>query len=424
MKIGIGITTCGRRDLFEKCYDHIRKFLPQNAVISIADDTLTRYGVGYSKNRNIKELLAAGCTDIFLFDDDCYPIAHGWEKKYIESNEAHLSHIWHFSGKPYKDGMLTHSWECGCFLYYHRSCFEKCGYFPVYTRGMGEHTHMALKIFNFGLNSAPFLSFPFTDKFIFSHDEKSPVSSSIERTNRNGYCRYWLREERQPNRHKLPYSDRPKDLIITCTLSRDLDPQRGTYLSINNSYVSELRRSIKFGELIILSDTDKISGSIPVGNSITNNPYINRWHYILEYILSNNVGGRVWLVDASDVTQLNHDPFHFMKEWTIYCGTEQSTLSSPWMQNPGTQGVFPALFAEKNRHRQILNCGVVGGYTGIIIPFLKDLISELQKNKSIFDMGVFNALLYNGKYAYVTKDITTKFKAYESNNKIAYWKHK
>jgi len=84
--IGIGITTRNRHQIFPKTLSQIKKFQPQNSRICIVNDSDDehRLGIARAKNRCLKEL--QDCEHIFLFDDDIYPIKHGWAEFYIDAS--------------------------------------------------------------------------------------------------------------------------------------------------------------------------------------------------------------------------------------------------------------------------------------------------------------------------------------------------
>ena len=83
--IGIGITTRNRYKIFPKTLANIKKFQPENSRIEIVNDSDDehRLGIARAKNRCLKAL--EDCEHIFLFDDDIYPIKHGWAEFYIDA---------------------------------------------------------------------------------------------------------------------------------------------------------------------------------------------------------------------------------------------------------------------------------------------------------------------------------------------------
>jgi glycosyltransferase involved in cell wall biosynthesis len=118
--IGVGITTRNREYVFRKTLQEIRKFLPQSAKLVVVDDNSDkrkhnlkvdeyfyfkqRAGIAKAKNKCIE--LLENCDDIFLFDDDFYPIKRGWEKIYIAAKDLtgcqHMCFTFDFGAIPEK----------------------------------------------------------------------------------------------------------------------------------------------------------------------------------------------------------------------------------------------------------------------------------------------------------------------------------
>ena len=89
-RIGIGITTHNRKDVFEKTFEEIKKYAPAGAEIVVVDDASTapvagatyrfseNVGIARAKNKCMELLYNAGCDHFFLFDDDTYPVHRGY----------------------------------------------------------------------------------------------------------------------------------------------------------------------------------------------------------------------------------------------------------------------------------------------------------------------------------------------------------
>lgn len=115
-KIGIGITTLNRRDIFMRALREMDRCTTKDVPIVVVDDgsdipvpKVNRItvrirnnhprGIAHGKNQCIAALMAMPeVTDLFLFDDDVWPTEFGWEKTYLESDEQHLSHQPRFNG--------------------------------------------------------------------------------------------------------------------------------------------------------------------------------------------------------------------------------------------------------------------------------------------------------------------------------------
>src|SRR5690606_9326345 len=103
-RIGVGITTHNRPDVFAQTLRKMREHLPAGARLVVVDDASTNpvaeatyrfeknVGIARAKNKCLE--LLADCEHIFLFDDDCAPVVDGWERPYIDSPEPHLAFSW------------------------------------------------------------------------------------------------------------------------------------------------------------------------------------------------------------------------------------------------------------------------------------------------------------------------------------------
>jgi len=130
MKIGVGVITTGLRGVNRAVF----RFKPADAEIKIHVDA-DRRGPAVSRNIVLKQLYDAGCEAIFMFDDDCYPIAAGWADYFID--QAGKSGI-HFFGIPesFKSELLSVDGEIarwhaivGCFSFQTRHAMELVGYY-------------------------------------------------------------------------------------------------------------------------------------------------------------------------------------------------------------------------------------------------------------------------------------------------------
>lgn len=105
--IGIGITTRNRPECLEACLRHFKEFGYGDKIVVIDDnselwrinkliiDSLDinitykyspkRLGISKAKNACLVEL--SDCDHVFMFDDDAWPIEHGWENRWIGINK-------------------------------------------------------------------------------------------------------------------------------------------------------------------------------------------------------------------------------------------------------------------------------------------------------------------------------------------------
>lgn len=96
--LGIGIVTYNRLDHLQSCVQSVRQFTTSAHQLVVADDGSTdgtrewcaaegillvgreNHGVCWNKNRALFVLQELGCDPILLLEDDCWPIAPGWEQ--------------------------------------------------------------------------------------------------------------------------------------------------------------------------------------------------------------------------------------------------------------------------------------------------------------------------------------------------------
>lgn len=178
-KIGVGIITCNRVNLFSACI----KSVPDVGPIIVVNDGLKytenmypgnikeviqhkrNKGVGRSKNEALEYLMKQDCTDIFLIEDDVKIINENVFDEYIIAAETsgifHFNFAYHgpankdFNGMPnprkvykYKNGISIgfHKLLGAAFSYFKREVIEKVGYFnPIY-KNANEHVAHTFQI--------------------------------------------------------------------------------------------------------------------------------------------------------------------------------------------------------------------------------------------------------------------------------------
>lgn len=168
--IGIGVsTTPNRKEHFNLWLDKFNQVKPDTYHLHIHEDYNYR-GVAYSKNQSLNAL--KGCDYIFLFDDDCFPIAHGWEQYFINSGENHLLYLNPTHGILAKQGELEYYQNCGgVFMFMTKECIDKVGFMnSEYQRYGFEHAGYSNRIFRAGLTRSPYQQLRETSKYIYSMD--------------------------------------------------------------------------------------------------------------------------------------------------------------------------------------------------------------------------------------------------------------
>lgn len=211
-KIAICISTRNRPEAFAKCVDNLHKFWPvdYDAQLFVVDDAsedhyvlryqqhevqcfTTRQGIPIVKNRCLAMAYDWGADHVFCFDDDCYPIKHGWAEAYINSGINHLSFTFHESKdgvhrqpKPQRWGNFRVYFKPnGCMMYFTRKCLDVVGGFDTqYSPGYLEHTDLTRRIWNAGLT--PFKNMDIADSLQYFHsmDYHGEIDRSISAKDR------------------------------------------------------------------------------------------------------------------------------------------------------------------------------------------------------------------------------------------------
>lgn len=195
-KIGVGIITKQPRESFRKCFNFWHHMVDHVVVVNdgkdfdyqwssnfrslyinrIPETSLTyihnekNLGVGRSKNRSLRHLMAQGCDHIFLIEDDIFIKDQKVFQYYIEASKK--SGIQHFNfsqhglankkpdGKPnphhvvkYDDCDVEFFQHCvGAFSYYSRKCLEECGLMDEEYFNACEHVDHTYEIIKKGMH--------------------------------------------------------------------------------------------------------------------------------------------------------------------------------------------------------------------------------------------------------------------------------
>lgn len=176
MKIGIGITTYGNRKT--PALEMIRKYSPNAKIVTVDCK-------GIAKAKNMCLALLDDCEYIFLFDDDCWPIADTWYLDYITSGENHLSYTFGRKILNQTDELKECELPCGCMLYINRKCLDVVGGFDEAFEGYSyEHVDYSNRVFNAGLTSAKYMDVSYSHLLIYSMDEHKQIVSSVSQLDR------------------------------------------------------------------------------------------------------------------------------------------------------------------------------------------------------------------------------------------------
>ena len=454
--IGIGVTEHNRPEVLELFMKNIKKFMPPDSKLVIVDDASEipvanatyrceeNAGIATSKNKCLE--LLQDCKHIFLFDDDCWPKHKDWYKPYIESREPHLMYIYqdlinaklNDSRKVYEDDkVVAWSHPRGCMLYVDNVVLDVAGGMDTrYKRWGYEHVDYSNRIFNLGLTRFRFQDVIGSNKLIHSMDENVEVESTVSKVERVPYLKEMkpLYEASFTSKEYCNYRQGGgpqvgNNVILTCYFTGHLDPMRNIQWKTDFKQLKPLIDSMNGQKLVILHDCfDKVD--VPENVELIKvktylNPYFQRWSSYYEYLLEHPEIDKIFCVDATDVEMLKN-PFYDITRGRLYVGSEPIQLYNNWMisQHRNMIGFF-----RKNATAKLLNAGIIGGYRQDVFEFIHDINAEYFGKENQWgneDMGIFNWVArekHNIKLS-TGPHVNTRFKAYETNNKMAWFKHK
>jgi len=202
-KIGVGIVTCGRPELFKKLFDSLQSCKEFIDHLAICEDTLipnpdhnnyiigedkgdwksdgTLYaittdenmGVGKSKNNCLRHLISKECEHIFLIEDDIFIKDPSVFERYIKASK--VSGIQHFNFSQH--GMMNKTFDAfrspnprfsvnytnditvalyphcvGAFSYYSQLCLHTAGYIDEDYHNACEHVDHTYEISKAGMH--------------------------------------------------------------------------------------------------------------------------------------------------------------------------------------------------------------------------------------------------------------------------------
>lgn len=466
--IGIAISTHNRHDVLSRALDHHLKFLPAGVLVVVIDDGSAKpvtvpegvrvirhdvsRGIVAAKNSSLEALINAGCEHLFLWDDDAWPIAGGWERPYIDSPEPHLSYQFLDLAGPRKlkdltvlyqdDKHIAYTGQRGVMLYYHRSAIEKVGGFdPVYGRGMYEHSDLALRIHNAGLTSWAFADVAGSEKLIYSLDEHEAVDRSVPKPDREALVKrnVAIHNERRESGY-AGYAEyrSQRNVVITTLLTSQTDPQRGVKLEPKQELIAKWSSSIKGAEAVILADEFEYSppGQLTVKvPNVVMNVYFRRWLHIYQYLRENPQYRFVWCTDGTDVEML-HEPWAEMEPGRLYVGSEPKTYADAWATASHTERPY-AEFIAAHRNDLMLNAGLLGGTRDDVMAYAHAIVRIWYRTESnrfwgkekgkpcVGDMIAFGMVGYQQRDKLVTGPrINTVFKTNGIGKECAWWQHK
>jgi len=436
-KIGIAYTVHDRHPQAKKAIANAKKFLPPSAVLVIVDDaSKTPYsgatyrfeknvGISVAKNKCLELLTNAGCTDLFLFDDDTWPKVDKWWDQYVNSPEKHL--MFTFSelkdGRPNGNRIVVSTGDlvefqnpCGCLLYVTKSVLDVVGGFDTrFVKYSHEHVEWSNRIHNAGLTKFRFQDVPNSIKLFHSMDWACETLSSVL-DKREVYIavNYTHLSKVRDSREFIPYKPLAH-YVVTCAITSLVDPQHGTPRSDVDT--SEWQKSISENSdavIAVISDQDT-----PPQHP---NPYFARWFYYRDYVASLDACSYIWLTDGTDVTMLR-DPFPHMKLGMLYVGDERgSTLQNQWLRKHHDHEFYQGMC---DTPLPLLNAGICGGDRNTVLEFCEIMCSRAWLEGQLTDMAMFNYTAYidfKGSFLH-GEQVNTVFKRYMDNG-IAWFMHK
>lgn len=206
--VGINFSSRNRPDTLEVCITQTQKFLSPEKyeyIFSVVNDlgdplwdlryneliqqfpsviwyrSPERLGIAKVKNCGVRLLKENSCDHFFLFDDDTFPVKHGWEELYIETaNQNGVHHFMHqfpLPTGPYiirnENGICEYQQCFGVLLYLTKHAINTVGgyrkSFDIY--GF-EHAELSLRCNFAGLqpNWGPYISPERTREYFYSLD--------------------------------------------------------------------------------------------------------------------------------------------------------------------------------------------------------------------------------------------------------------
>lgn len=329
----------------------------------------------------------------------------------------------------------------GYFLYVTREVVDAVGGMdPGFGRWGWEHMSWSDRIHSAGFTTARYMDIKGSDDLVHSMDQTGKVQSSATAADERFSAGPGM-ELRMESRHSaryIEYRDR-EDVVLTSMLCDQPDPQRGTVLSADGNQVRALHDSLKGHPLVVLTTGMKNHAAIPNAKivDVTQklNPYFQRWISYYHWLRDNPQVGRVWCVDATDVT-LTRNPFPEMESGVLYFGYEPATLRDEWIVKNHPDTTLQD-FMSDNPNLPLLNMGVVGGDRATMMLFAQrmakfyfddhiDFIFGWEtKRAGVGDMAAGNYVARTefGDVVDSGAHVTNVFKS-DKASPTAWWKHK
>lgn len=209
----IFVTVDGTADDAERARMAVREWTPWVYRVGQVDDP-TRYrddrlGVAVNKNTGLELLMDAGFKNLFLSDDDTYPLYPQSLTKHTDLPLAHSMVCWGASRLSRADGpYATWTWPRGVMLYVQRKVVETVGGMDErFGPGGHEHVEWSGRIHNAGFTPYPFMS----------------PASYATRTGRGASALWHGEDMRRPGESVQTHQQRRKSLTSVRRVGADWD---------------------------------------------------------------------------------------------------------------------------------------------------------------------------------------------------------
>lgn len=171
MKVGIGISTYGRRAVFHECIGNVNEYTRDDTVVVISDDgspegppdaagnillSNTNGGIARNKNRLLANLFGVQKVDVaILLEDDVRPTVRNWEDPWALVGLINGAAFWTVPalGVWTKGQHMSIGSQCSAqLLVVSREAFNKVGYFDPRFTGYGfEHCEWQRRLARAGM---------------------------------------------------------------------------------------------------------------------------------------------------------------------------------------------------------------------------------------------------------------------------------
>ena len=249
------------------------------------------------------------------------------------------------------------------------------------------------------------------------------------------------------------YTPKSENIILACHIAGVYDVNRSTTLEQDDyALVQAWAESIQalglqgvlfqnnFSEETCEKYSNENISFIKIDYNEKWNPNVFRYFVYRDFLLNfASTVHSVFVTDVSDVVVVKNpfEAFLFQENRdTLFCGDEPKTLDNEWMNYHSAhlrnQIADFAEYEQSFAQDTLLNCGIIGGSTTVMLNFLESLCSVHeqfnQDNKTAFtgDMGAFNYIArtqFNDRLIHGAP-VNSIFKGYEGSRMDCWFRHK